>query len=48
MNAGGNWWVEEVVVYQGLVTSRNPDDLPAFISKAIEEFGEGKHEGQTS
>lgn len=47
-NAGGKWVDEEVVVDQGLVTSRNPDDLPAFISKAIEEFGEGRHEGQTS
>lgn len=47
-NAGGKWVDEEVVVDQGLVTSRNPDDLPAFISKAIEEFGEGRHEGQTA
>ncbi|WP_417541962.1 type 1 glutamine amidotransferase domain-containing protein [Methylophaga thalassica] len=42
-NAGGNWVNEEVVVDQGLVTSRKPDDLDAFCSKAIEEFAEGKH-----
>ena len=45
-NAGGNWVDEEVVVDQGLVTSRKPDDLPAFCAKAIEEFAEGEHEGQ--
>jgi protease I len=43
-NAGGNWVDEEVVVDEGLVTSRNPDDIPAFTEKAIEEFCEGKHE----
>jgi protease I len=43
-NAGGDWVDEEVVVDQGLVTSRNPDDLPAFNDKVIEEFAEGKHE----
>jgi protease I len=43
-NAGGNWVDEEVVVDQGLVTSRNPDDLPAFKAKIVEEFAEGKHE----
>ena len=43
-NAGGNWVDEEVVVDQGLVSSRNPDDLPAFCAKIIEEFAEGRHE----
>jgi protease I len=45
-NAGGNWVDEEVVVDQGLVTSRKPDDLPAFNKKIIEEFAEGIHEEQ--
>jgi protease I len=43
-NAGGEWVDEEVVVDQGLVTSRNPDDLPAFNAKAVEEFAEGAHD----
>ena len=43
-NAGGNWVDQEVVVDQGLVTSRKPDDLPAFCSKIVEEFAEGKHQ----
>jgi len=42
-NAGGTVVDEEVVVDQGLVTSRNPDDLPAFCAKLIEEFAEGRH-----
>lgn len=46
INAGANWVNEEVVVDEGLVTSRNPDDLPAFIDKIIEETREGKHEQQ--
>ena len=45
-NAGGNWVDEEVVVDQGLVTSRNPNDLPAFCSKLVEEIAEGKHAEQ--
>jgi deglycase len=47
-NAGGTWVDEEVVVDQGLVTSRKPDDLPAFIAKMVEEVGEGKHAKQTA
>jgi protease I len=43
-NAGGNVVDEEVVVDQGLVTSRSPDDLPAFAQKIVEEFAEGTHE----
>lgn len=45
-NAGANWVDEEVVVDQGFVTSRNPDDLPAFNAKLIEEIKEGKHQEQ--
>jgi protease I len=42
-NAGANWVDEEVHVDQGLVTSRKPDDLPAFNAKIVEEFAEGRH-----
>ena len=42
-NAGGNWVDEEVVVDNGLVTSRKPDDIPAFNEKMVEEFCEGRH-----
>ena len=45
-NAGGNWVDEEVVVDEGLVSSRKPDDLPAFCAKLVEEICEGRHEGQ--
>jgi len=45
-NAGGNWVDEEVVVDRGLVTSRKPDDIPAFNAKMIEEFAEGVHAEQ--
>jgi protease I len=45
-NAGGNWVDEEVVVDSGLVTSRKPDDIPAFNSKIVEEFAEGVHAEQ--
>ena len=45
-NAGGEWTDEQVVTDQGLVTSRKPDDIPAFNKKIIEEFAEGKHRTQ--
>ena len=45
-NAGAEWVDEEVHVDEGLVTSRKPDDLPAFNAKIVEEFAEGVHEGQ--
>ncbi|QJR82216.1 type 1 glutamine amidotransferase [Alteromonas pelagimontana] len=48
INAGGNWVDEEVVVDQGLTTSRKPDDLAAFNAKVIEELREGKHDRQTA
>jgi protease I len=47
-NAGGNWVDEEVHVDSGLVTSRKPDDLPAFNKKLIEELAEGRHEQQAA
>ena len=43
INAGANWCDEEVVVDNGLITSRHPDDLPAFNKKMVEEFCEGVH-----
>src|SRR6476619_3685154 len=45
-NAGGTWVDQEVVVDNGLVTSRKPDDLPAFKRKMIEEIAEGPHTRQ--
>jgi protease I len=45
-NAGATWVDKEVVVDKGFVTSRKPDDIPAFSSKLIEEVAEGPHEGQ--
>jgi protease I len=44
-NAGAKWVDQEVVVDRGLVSSRKPDDIPAFNRKMIEEFGEGVHGG---
>lgn len=45
-NAGGNWVDQEVVVDNGLVSSRRPDDLPAFCAKFVEELEEGRHRRQ--
>jgi len=44
MNAGANWTDSEVVADQGIVTSRKPDDLKAFVGKIVEEIEEGKHQ----
>lgn len=46
-NAGATWVDEEVMVHDGLVSSRTPDDLPAFNAKVVEEIAEGIHVGQT-
>jgi len=45
INAGANWVDQEVVVDRGIVSSRKPDDIPAFNKKMIEEFAEGRHGG---
>jgi protease I len=45
-NAGGNWGDQEVVVDNGLVSSRKPDELPAFCETMAEEIREGRHEEQ--
>jgi len=47
-NAGARWMDQEVVVDNGLVTSRKPDDIPAFNRKMIEEFCEGRHEAMAT
>ena len=47
-NAGAHWEDSTVVVDEGLVTSRNPDDLPAFCDKIIEEIWEGRHEDRAA
>jgi protease I len=46
VNAGANWVDRDVAVDRGVVSSRKPDDLPAFIRKMLEEFVEGKHGGR--
>jgi protease I len=48
INAGAEWVDEEVVVDQGLTSSRTPEDLPAFCAKTVEEIYEGEHAGQTA
>jgi protease I len=48
INAGVKWVDKEVVTDNGLVTSRNPDDLPAFCKKMVEEIREGIHETQNT
>ena len=48
INAGANWVDQEVVVDNGLVSSRKPDDLKAFCQKVVEEFAEGRHRRKTT
>lgn len=44
VNAGGKWVDREVCVADGIITSRSPEDLPAFVAKIVEEIGEGRHD----
>lgn len=44
VNAGAKWVDQEVVTDEGIITSRNPNDLPAFVAKIVEEVREGRHE----
>lgn len=46
MNAGAEWVDQEVVANNGLITSRKPDDIPAFNRKMVDQFAEGKHRQQ--
>lgn len=46
MNAGAEWVDQEVVANNGLITSRRPDDIPAFNRKMVDQFAEGKHSKQ--
>lgn len=48
INAGAQWEDSEVVTDKGVVTSRKPEDLPAFVAKIIEEINEGKHQRQAA
>ncbi|PTM40953.1 type 1 glutamine amidotransferase domain-containing protein [Bosea sp. 124] len=48
INAGANWQDAEVISDKGVVTSRKPDDLPAFVAKIIEEILEGRHEREAA
>lgn len=47
-NAGADWTDAEVVGDRGLITSRKPDDLPAFCAKAIKALAEGRHRGEAA